>query len=142
MKQKLDDESVKALVAYRIQHAKNTFAEVESITKSGFYNTAINRLYYACYYAVIALLLKNNISTQTHAGVKQMLGLHFVRTNKLNPEFARFYAQMFNNRISGDYDDFISFDLEMLEELIPQAKLFLAAIEELISKSEIGGDLM
>ena len=46
------------------------------------------------------------------------------------------------NRISGDYDDFISFDLEMLEELIPQAKLFLAAIEELISKSEIGGDLM
>lgn len=64
-----------------------------------------------------------------------MLGLHFVTTKKLNPEFAKFYTQMFNNRISGDYDDFISFDLEMLEELIPQAKLFIDEIERLISEN-------
>jgi uncharacterized protein (UPF0332 family) len=134
MKQSLDKESVKALVAYRLQHAKNTFAEVSSITESGFYNTAVNRLYYACYYAVIALLVKHNIPAQTHAGVKQMLGLHFVTTKKLNPEYARFYAQMFNNRISGDYDDFITFDLEMIEELIPQAQLFIEAIEKLIEE--------
>lgn len=134
MKQSLDKESVKALVAYRLQHAKNTFAEVYSITESGFYNTAVNRLYYACYYAVIALLVKHNIPAQTHAGVKQMLGLHFVTTKKLNPEYARFYAQMFNNRISGDYDDFITFDLEMIEELIPQAQLFIEVIEKLIEE--------
>ncbi len=132
MKLSLDEESVKALVAYRLQHAKDTLAEVSSITESGFYNTAVNRLYYACYYAVIALLVKHGISAQTHSGVKQMLGLHFVTTKKLNPEHARFYAQMFNNRISGDYDDFITFDLEMVEELIPQAQLFIDAIEKLI----------
>lgn len=135
MKQSLDKESVKALVAYRLQHAKNTFAEVGSITESGFYNTAVNRLYYACYYAVIALLVKHNIPAQTHAGVKQMLGLHFVTTKKLNPEYARFYAQMFNNRISGDYDDFITFDREMIEELIPQTQLFIEAIEKLIEEN-------
>ncbi|MFZ4414143.1 MAG: HEPN domain-containing protein [Bacteroidales bacterium] len=132
MKQSIDKESVNALVTYRLQHAKDTFAEVGSITDSGFYNTAVNRLYYACYYAVIALLVKHNIPAQTHAGVKQMLGLHFVTTKKLNPEYARFYAQMFNNRISGDYDDFITFDLEMIEELKPQAQLFIDAIEKLI----------
>lgn len=33
MKLSLDDESVKALVAYRLQHAKDTFAEVQSITR-------------------------------------------------------------------------------------------------------------
>ena len=54
MKEALNDENIKALVEYRIQHAKNTFAEVRTITNSGFYNTAINRLYYACYYAVTA----------------------------------------------------------------------------------------
>ena len=135
MKQSLDEDSVKALVIYRLQHAKDTFAEVSSITESGFYNTAVNRLYYACYYAVIALLVKHNIPAQTHAGVKQMLGLHFVTTKKLNPDYARFYAQMFNNRISGDYDDFITFDLEMVEELIPQAKLFIEAIEKLITEN-------
>lgn len=135
MKQILDDENINALVEYRIQHAKKTFSEVRIIADNGFYNTAINRLYYACYYAVIALLLKNNIATQTHAGVKQMLGLHFVKTNILNPEFARFYAQMFNNRISGDYDDFITFDLEMIEELIPQTESFIYAIEKIINET-------
>jgi len=134
MTQTLDEESIHALVAYRLQHAKNTLAEVSSITESGFYNTAVNRLYYACYYATIALLVKHNIPAHTHAGVKQMLGLHFVNTKLLNPEFARFYAQMFNNRISGDYDDFITFDLEMIEELIPQVQLFIEAIENLINK--------
>ena len=105
---------------------------MESIAESGFYNTAVNRLYYACYYAVIALLAKNNIPAQTHAGVKQMLGLHFVSTKKLDAEFARFYAQMFNNRISGDYDDFITFDRDMVEDLIPQVELFIKAIEKLV----------
>ncbi|MDX9749011.1 MAG: HEPN domain-containing protein [Paludibacter sp.] len=133
MRQVLDENSKNALVAYRLQHAKETFAEVRSITDHGYYNTAVNRLYYACYYIVIALLLKHNIPTQTHAGVKQMLGLHFVSTKKLNQEFARFYAQMFNNRISGDYDDFIRFDLEMVEELIPQTQLFIEEIEKLIT---------
>jgi len=135
MKEALNDENIKALVEYRIQHAKNTFAEVRTITNSGFYNTAINRLYYACYYAVIALLLKNNIPTQTHAEVKQMLGLHFVKTKILDNEYARFYAQMFNNRISGDYDDFITFDLDMLEELIPQAEKFIEVIETIINET-------
>jgi uncharacterized protein (UPF0332 family) len=81
------------------------------------------------------LLVKYNIPAQTHAGVKQMLGLHFVTTRKLNPEYARFYAQMFNNRISGDYDDFITFDQEMVEELIPQAQLFIEVIEKLITEN-------
>ena len=36
MKLSLDEESVKALVVYRLQHAKDTFAEVSSITESGF----------------------------------------------------------------------------------------------------------
>ena len=39
MKQSFDEDSVKALVIYRLQHAKDTFAEVSSITESGFYNT-------------------------------------------------------------------------------------------------------
>jgi uncharacterized protein (UPF0332 family) len=132
MKQLLDEVSKKALVNYRINRAKETIEEVKSISESGYYNTAINRLYYACYYAVIALLVKNNIETQTHAGVKQMLGLHFVSTKKLDADYSKFYSQIFNNRITGDYDDFVVFDKEMLDELIPKAEDFIYTIEKLI----------
>ncbi|HCM19722.1 MAG TPA: antitoxin [Porphyromonadaceae bacterium] len=135
MKHSLDKESIQALSNYRLQRAKETMAEAVDIASSAYYNTAVNRLYYACYYAVNALLIKNNITVQTHAGVKQMLGLHFVVTQKLAPHYARFYTQLFNYRIAGDYDDFVSFDKEMLDELIPQAQDFIRAIEELIHKS-------
>lgn len=33
------------------------------------WNSAVNRLYYAVYYAVSALLVKNEIEAKTHAGV-------------------------------------------------------------------------
>ena len=47
------------------------------------YNTAVNRLYYACFYAVNALLLKYGIPAHTHNGTKSMLGLHFVSNGKI-----------------------------------------------------------
>ena len=48
-------------IAYRIQRAKETILEVEIHIQNEFWNTAVNRMYYACYYAVGALLIKNGI---------------------------------------------------------------------------------
>ncbi len=61
----------KALIAYRMQRAYDTMKEAEVMIRETFYNAAINRMYYACYYATVALLLKNNIQTQTHNGLKR-----------------------------------------------------------------------
>ena len=61
MKEELSEESRLSLVNYRIDRANETMKEAELLKKEGFYNAAVNRLYYACYYAVVALLLKNNI---------------------------------------------------------------------------------
>lgn len=129
MKQQLDDESIKALVSYRMQRAKDTLNEADVLVNDGYYNAAINRLYYACYYAVIALLVKNNIPAQTHHGVKQMFGMHFILTKRIPNKYSRFYSQLFNDRMSGDYDDFLQYDAEMLSEVRPQAKEFIEVVE-------------
>ena len=47
----------KELVNYRMNKARETFSEIDLLIQHKLWNTAINRLYYACYYAVIALLL-------------------------------------------------------------------------------------
>lgn len=78
MKETLDEQSRKELVVYRLDRADETMQEASLMAKEGHYNAAVNRLYYACFYAVQALLLKNQIAATTHAGVKSMLGLHFV----------------------------------------------------------------
>lgn len=75
MKEILDEESKKALIVYRMQRSHETLKEAKVMIRETFYNAAVNRLYYACYYATVALLLKYDIQTQTHNGVKTMLGV-------------------------------------------------------------------
>ena len=86
MKEQLSHENLNALVTYRYQRANETIKEVPYLKQQGYYNTAVNRLYYACYYAAIALLIKHGINPSTHAGVKQMIGMHFVASNLLSGE--------------------------------------------------------
>jgi uncharacterized protein (UPF0332 family) len=131
----LTEEERKSLVNYRIQRAKDTLPEADNLIKDGYYNAAVNRLYYACYYAVIALLIKNGINAQTHQGVKQMFSLHFIVNNKIDRRHSVFYGKLFNSRISGDYEDFVWYDNEMLTTLRPQAEDFIAVIEKELSKA-------
>ena len=133
MKEQMNEESIQALVNYRLQRARETLAEIPYLNEQGFYSTAINRLYYACYYATIALLIKNDITPGTHVGVKQMLGMHFVATGKLSREMGRYFSILFERRHSSDYDDFTFSDKEEITELYPKALAFVKAIEGLIN---------
>lgn len=82
-------EERKNLVIYRITKSKNTLAEIDLLINYKLWNTAINRLYYACYYAVIALLIDKEIETLIHAGARQMFGLHFIKTRPDRKRFGK-----------------------------------------------------
>ncbi len=58
-------------IDYRIQRAKETIIEVGVLIENGFWNSAIDRMYYACFYAVGALLVKHGIETTSHSGTRQ-----------------------------------------------------------------------
>lgn len=135
MKEQLSPEAISALVAYRLQRAHETIEEVPQLQACGYYNTAVNRLYYASYYAVVALLLRYNITATTHAGVRQMLGMHFIATNLLSREHNRLFNQLFERRHNCDYDDFAYSTSEEIAELLPKAIVFLEAIEALLQNS-------
>ena len=126
----LTEEERNSLVAYRIERAKETLYDADNLLKSGSYNSAVNRLYYACYYAVIALLMKNGINAQTRQGVKQMFSLHFIVNKKIDNRYSIFYGRLFNDRMSGDYDDFVQYDAETVNPMRLQAEEFIAIIEQ------------
>ena len=48
------DQGKRELIQYRLNRAKDTLNEVNLLVENKLWNTAVNRLYYACYYAVIA----------------------------------------------------------------------------------------
>lgn len=116
------------IVRYRMENARNTLSEVEFQINNGFYNTAVNRMYYACYYAVCALLIANKIQTKSHDGARQMFSLHFVKTGIVSKEYGRFYSNLFEERTTGDYEDLFDHDLASCEELYPMVKEFVATL--------------
>jgi uncharacterized protein (UPF0332 family) len=50
------------LVNYRLERAKDTLDDARILADNKKWNSTINRLYYAAYYAIIALLLKSNLN--------------------------------------------------------------------------------
>ena len=136
MKQLLDDETRAAIVGYRLERAYNTLGEADLLYGNGYFNTAINRLYYACYYAAVALLLSRGIETATHNGVKTRLSMHFVRNGKLSIEHSTTFGLLFDKRHSSDYSDFAYCDAALVEMLRPRAEAFIDAVSKLIKEKE------
>jgi uncharacterized protein (UPF0332 family) len=130
----MKDQDKTELVKYRLTRARETYNEVSILVKNELWNTAVNRLYYSCFYAVIALLADQEIEAQSHSGVRQMFGLHFIKTGKIDPETGRFLARLFDLRQTGDYDDFIDFDKEKVMELLEPANNLISTIESVLGK--------
>ncbi len=96
------------------------------------WNTAVNRIYYACFYAVTALMLHYNINAQTHSGIRQMFGLKFIKTGLIERELGKFYTDIFDKRITGDYDDFVEFEANEVKDFVKPASKLIHDIEHII----------
>jgi uncharacterized protein (UPF0332 family) len=120
------------LVGFRIKKAKDTLRDTAILIENQLWSVAINRLYYACYYAVIALLLKNNIAAQTHGGVRQMFGLHFIKTGVIDNDLGKFYTDIFDKRQTGDYSDFVEIQKDDVMGFFEPTKRFISEIEKLL----------
>jgi uncharacterized protein (UPF0332 family) len=119
-------------IKYRIQLAESTLSEANVIKDLGYFSTALNRYYYACFYAVTALLLTQELNPKTHSGVRTLFSLHFVQTGLLPFEFGQFYGQLFDKRLRSDYDDYLDADQETVDNFSDTAIEFIDKIKKII----------
>ena len=105
----LTEEERKIIVSYRLEKSNRMIQQVKDFIPLKYWDTIANRLYYAAFYVVTALLIQNGIQVQTHQGVKRMFGYHFVKTGIIDSKYASLYSCLFSMRQTGDYDD--NFDL-------------------------------
>ncbi|WP_288207242.1 HEPN domain-containing protein [uncultured Parabacteroides sp.] len=130
----IDNELRYNIVNYRLSSARNALGEVLSLSKDGYFNAAISRLYYACFHAASALLINAGIEARTHTGVRQMLGKEFVQTGILSRDMSKFYTNLYSKRQNSDYEDFINYTVVDIDDLYPQAVEFIDVIEAYIRK--------
>ncbi len=127
-------ESNGELVSYRLQRARETLADARILADASRWNPCVNRLYYACFYAVSALLIQEGLSSTKHTGLRSLFNRHFVKTNKVPKDKARVFNDLFERRQEGDYVDFVSFEESQVLPWLPEAEAFVQNLADLIEK--------
>ena len=127
----MTDEHTKALIRYRIERAEETYNEALLMQTGDHWNACANRLYYACFYAVSALLVKYRLSSSKHSGIKSPFNQHIIKKKILDKSMGKLYNQLFEARQEGDYVDFVSFDRDLVEPWILKVKSFIEDIKHL-----------
>ena len=131
----LSDTDRTEIVKYRIEKAYRTYQEAVGSIENGYVETAANRLYYAAYYAVSALLISYKYEASTHNGVIQMFGKVFLRNNIIDKKYGKTFNQLFSLRLTGDYEDRHILDMETeVLPLVEPAKELIDLVSEMAKK--------
>ncbi len=122
----------RTLIAYRLQRAREALDEAALLLERNHINTFVNRVYYACFYSVTALLLTRDLSSAKHSGVRSLFHQHFVKTGLVSIELGQTFDKFFDNRQKGDYADMVRFEKEKVQGWLDEARLFVETIEKVI----------
>ena len=124
------------LIQYRIDRAFETLEDARILHKSKRWKACVNRLYYACHYAVSALLLQKGLFSSKHTGIRSMFNLHFVKSGKVPKDFAKTFNDLIERRQESDYVDFVRFTERQVHPWLEQAEAFVAFIIDLIQNQK------
>jgi len=125
-------ETNRELVGYRLQKARETLNDARILADAQRWNPCVNRLYYACFYAVSAILIQRGLSSSKHTGVRSLFNQQLVKTAKVSKEKAKIFNDLFERRQEGDYMDFVSFEELQVRPWISQTEAFIETISLLI----------
>ncbi len=125
-------KEIRTLVIYRLNRADESLDEALILLERDHINTFVNRLYYACFYTVTALLLSKGLSSSKHSGVRALFHQNIVKNGLINREMGKFYDKLFDTRQKGDYADLVYFDKKEVSSWFDEAKIFISSVKNII----------
>ena len=75
----LGDEERKIMVEFEIERAHRLIDQFPILENAKLWDTLANRMYYAVFHAVTALLIKNGLHAESHQGTSVLFSKHFVK---------------------------------------------------------------
>ncbi len=122
------------LAKYRIEKAKETIMDARIYYEGGSSASTVNRIYYAMFYAVNALLITEGKFSVKHSGVRALFNMEFVKPGIVDVDTGKFYSEMFDARQEGDYKDFVEFNKGDIEDWLNKAEGFIDVIDKLVQE--------
>ena len=120
---------LEGLLCYRVEQAHETLREAEILLNESALRGAINRAYYAMFYALLALLATKRLGTSKHSGALALFDREFVKTGVFPRELSRSLHLAFNRRQTHDYGEMTQVNHQIAAESLTDAQTFVAAIE-------------
>lgn len=122
----------KTLIAYRMERAHEAIDEAKTLFDAGHVNSYVNRLYYACFYAVSALLLTKNLSTSKHGHLRSLMHRELVKTGLIPKELGKHFDLLFDSRLKGDYVDFAMFKADDVGGWLENTQKFISHVDTVL----------
>lgn len=113
-----------------LNRAKKALRAAKVLMKEGLFEDCVSRAYYAVLHAAKASLSLAGIESDTHNGVRRMFGLHLVKTEKIEKEFAKILTREQEDREIGDYEVSIEIEEDIARERVEEAEKFVQRIEQ------------
>lgn len=130
------DERRVDLCNYRMKNSEDSLTVAEDCMEKGLYRDAINRSYYAAFYAIKALLALEEVDFKRHKDVVAYFNRTYAVTEKVPREIGRKLAHLQQKREKSDYDDFYIASKEETMEQIENTKSVILAVKDYLSKME------
>lgn len=130
----LNDEERRIIVNLELEKAVNTMAQIPELQRLGYWDNIANRLYYAVFHAVNALLINDGHPVNTHRGVIALFGNYYIRTGIFSSEDGRLYSDLQTMRNNSDYNCSYDATQQEIEPMIAPAKRLIAKVLDYINK--------
>lgn len=112
-----------------VEKAHDMLRVAEHNYSGGFYASAVNRAYYAIFFAANALLATRRLTRNKHSGVLAAFRQYFVKSGQIEVEYSRTYERVMNDRHTGDYAVTESIDPEQAQTDLDDARWFVDRVE-------------
>ena len=125
-------DAVRALAQTRLAQAAETLREAETLTQAALWRGAINRAYYAMFYAIQALAVWRQVSLSKHSGVIAFFDREFIKPGLMAREHSRELHLGFDRRQAADYGEMLDALPEDALQAVAEAHSFVAAVADFL----------
>jgi len=122
-------DKAKDLCIYRINSALETLDATKVCIESKHYKDAINRSYYASFYAIKAVLAMEGTDFKRHKDVVAYFNKNYVATEIFSRNLGRKIVKAEEIRHESDYDTFYIASKEVTVEQIQTAEQLIELVE-------------
>lgn len=122
----------KEKIDQRLKKCRQALGDAYYLLQDERYLAAVNRMYYAAFYAITAFFASKNWVVKTHSGVKSKVYIELTSQKLITIEESKTFDLLSSKRHEFDYDDEVDYNVKDILHLYEKTKEFIIKIESLI----------